>query len=220
MRSLLTTLTTLFVLAPCVVTAETYLDVSLSMTLPATETVRGVPRTPGTSGPIDLAIDSGFGVAAAWGKVHANGRRTELEFGYRRTKTDAFETSDKSPLIWERDNPDNWEASAPASGDTSTTSLMVNHLGTFGEGAARPYLGAGLGVALHAFDVRTVQGVLHRGLHDTLSGEAVVFAWQAMAGVMYGQFRLGYRWFQTADTDVDGLVITHGRHAVEVGVRF
>ena len=217
-RSLLAGICATF-LSPCVV-AETYFSVSGLAAMPAAETVRGVPRAPGTSGPIDLTIDSGFGAAVAWGVQHANGRLTELELGYRRTKTDAFETNDGSPLIWERGNPSNWEASAPAIGDTSTTSLMVNHYGTFGEGVARPYLGAGMGVALHAFDVETVRGVLPRGIRDTLSGETAAFAWQVMAGVTYGEYRIGYRWFQTVDAEVDGLELTHRKHAVELGVRF
>ena len=221
-RNLLAGLCALSVLASGAAAAETYLDVSLSMVMPSNETVRGVPRAPGTSGPIDLTTDSGFGATVAWGAQHANGRMTELEFGYRRTKTDAFETTDGSPLIWERGNPSNWEASAPAVGDTSTTSLMVNHYGMFGEGAARPYLGAGIGVALHAFDVKTVGNLLQRGeiAGSALTDETTVFAWQVMAGVRYRGFRLGYRYFQTGDTEVDGLEVTYGRHAVEVGMRF
>lgn len=219
MRSLLTTLATLFVLAPCATIAETYFDLSLSMVMPANETVRGVPRAPGTSGPIELATDSGFGAALAWGLAHEHGR-TELELGYHRTRTDSFRTSDGSPLVWEPGNPRNWEASVPAIGDTATTSLMVNHYGTFGEGAARPYLGAGIGIALHSVDLLTARGVLHRGIRDTLSGDTVVFAYQVKAGITYGQFRIGYRWFQSADAEVDNIEFTHGRHAVEMGVRF
>ena len=220
MRSLPTILATLFVFAPCAAVAETYVAVSLSMTMPSTETVRGVPRATGTSESVDLTTDSGLGGAIAWGKVHESGRRTELELGYRPARTDAFETPDRSPLVWERDNPNNWEAQAPAEGDISTTTLMVNHLGEFGEGAVRPYLGAGLGVALHSADVRTYPGVLQRGFVDTLSGETVVFAWQAMFGVTYGPARLGYRWIQTADAEIDGLTLTYGKHVVEIGVWF
>ena len=203
-----------------VATAETYVAVSLSMTMPSTETVRGVPRAPGTSGPIDITTDSGVGAAVAWGFVHESGRRTELELGYRPAKTDAFETNDGSPLIWERGNPNNWEAQAPAVGNISTTTLMVNHLGEFGDGVARPYLGAGVGLALHSADVQTVPGVLQRGIVDTLSGETVVFAWQAMFGITYGPARLGYRWIQTADAEIDGLTLTYGKHVVELGVWF
>ena len=146
--------------------------------------------------------------------------------GWRPAKSDAFEASDGRPLIRERANRNNTEAQAPAEGDISTTTLMVNHLGTLDEvGALLPYLGAGIGVALHKADVRTVSGVLGSlggpGIDsDTLSGEAVVFAWQAMFGVTYGPARLGYRWIQTADAEIDGLTLTYGKHVVELGVRF
>ena len=214
---------------PLSAAAETYLDLSLSLVLPASDTVSGVPRAPAEpplSESIDLTTESGFGITGAWGVRRASGWRNELELGYRSTRTDAFETPDESPLIWPADNPNAYETRAPATGDVVTTSLMANAYGSFGEGNARPYLGAGLGAALLAYDIRTrddttdVRGLLYRGRGNTLTDEAVVFAWQVMAGVEYGALRLGYRYFATQDVEVDGLDITHARHAVEVGVRF
>ena len=218
-RNLFAGLCALSVLVPLCAAAETYLDISLSMVMPATHEVRGT-----ISGDLDLTTDSGFGLAVAWGKQHEGGGMTELEFGYHATDTDEFATPDGYPLVWPQSDPNAYQTSTGARGDISTTSLMVNHYGAFGEGAARPYLGAGLGVALHAIDLETTPGVLHRvrnlRVPDTLDDEVVAFAWQVMAGIRYREFRLGYRYFTTGDTEADGFEITHGKHMVEVGMRF
>ncbi len=202
---------------------QPYFDVALSLGMPATETVRntssGNPdNDPGT---IDLSVASGFGIAAAYGFASAGRLRgIEFELGYYRAGTDDFSTPDGYPIVWETGNPNNYETTAPALGDVATTSFMVNTYGEFGEGGSSPYLGAGLGVALHQVDVTTDVGILKRGLITTVTDEAVVFAWQVMAGITYKGARLGYRYFATADADIDGLELTHGRHSIELGVTF
>ena len=118
----------LFALAPCAAFAETYLHTSLLMVMPTTHEVRGT-----ISGGRDLTTDSGFGVAVAWGSRHENGWETELEFGYHATDADGFETADGRPLVWAPSDPNAYRTSTWARGDISTTSLMVNHYGTFGE---------------------------------------------------------------------------------------
>lgn len=202
---------------------QPYFDVSLSLGMPATETVRnaGAGNPDNNPGVIDLSVASGFGIAASYGFAPVGALRgVEFELGYYRAETDDFSTPDGYPIVWLRSDPNNYESSAPALGDVATTSFMVNTYGEFGEGGLSPYLGAGLGVALHQVDVTTDVGILKRGLITTVTDEAVVFAWQVMAGVTYKGVRVGYRYFATADADIDGLELTHGRHSAEIGVTF
>lgn len=208
-------------LAPAVSVAEMYVDLGLLGVLPADETVSNTTSgAPGTGGVIDLSNEAGYGFTVAVGSAGAGKHRgVEVEFGFRETPHNKFSTPDGYPLIAEVGNPDNYASSAPASGDTSITSLMLNTYGQFGEGGLNPYLGAGLGVAVHSVDVTTAVGVLKQ-VHRRVSDQATVFAWQVMAGVSFETFRAGYRYFATADTDIDGLEVTHGRHAFEVGLTF
>ena len=199
--------------------AETYISLSALALLPATSEVRWT-----VSGEIDLTTDTGFGVLTAFGVAHANGHRTELELGYRRTGTHEFKADGGYPLIRLPGASSVTKSAAPASGDISTSSLMLNHYGTFGEGEARPYLGAGIGVAIQALDVLTVDNVLQHGgadgIEDALDDETVVAAWQAMAGIEYRGMRLGYRFFQTAPAAINGFDVAHYTHAIELGIFF
>ena len=204
---------------PASALAETYISLSALALLPATSEVRWT-----AAGTLDLTTDTGLGMLAAFGVAHANGQRTELELGYRRTGTNELKAEPGYPLIRLPGDSSVTRSVAPASGDISTSSLMLNHYGTFGEGEARPYLGAGIGIAIQALDVLTADNVLQHGgadgIEDALDDETVVFAWQAMAGIEYRRMRLGYRFFQTTDANINGFEVAHYTHAIELGVLF
>ena len=201
---------------PLCAAAETYFSVSGLAIMPATSEVRGT-----NSGTIDLTSNTGFGAVMAFGRRHANGQRTELELGFRETETNEFECKSSCPLIRHRDDPSITKPTAPATGHVYTSSLMLNHYFTFDQGAVRPYVGGGIGLAIHAFDVLTVDNVLQGGadgIDDALDDEAPWFAGQMMAGIEYGWARLGYRFFRTANAEVNGFEVSHQTHAIEFGI--
>lgn len=206
-------------LLPTSALAETYISLSALALMPGTSEARWT-----VSGTLDLTTDTGLGVLAAFGVAHANGHRTELELGYRHTGTNEFKADGGYPLVRLPGASSVTQSVAPASGNISTSSLMLNHYGTFGEGEARPYLGAGIGIAIQALDVLTVDNVLQHGgadgIEDALDDETAVVAWQAMAGIEYRRMRLGYRFFQTAPANINGFEIADYTHAIELGVLF
>ena len=57
------------------------------------------------------------------------------------------------------------------------------------------------------------------------SENAVVLAYQGMAGILYPlsettEFRLGYRYFSTAEGDFDSAKASYRTHNVELGLAF
>ena len=99
-------------------------------------------------------------------------------------------------------------------GDLTTFSVLLNGYYVFDEMAGvKPYVGGGLGFARHSSDDAS------EGSKDN----DTVFSYQAMAGIGYGlsenlEIRLGYRYFGTADIEIDGTKMTYGTHNVEVGL--
>ena len=168
----------------------------------------------------DITWDAGFGLLLAYGFGTEDGLRGELEVGYR--KADMDELKDSSVTIGGvevRDEDSDEDSEVGLDGDMTTLSLMGNGLYSFGEGQFRPYIGAGLGLARHDGTL----DLTDREMPVELSKDDVVFAYQLMGGVGYvmsegTEFRLGYRYFATADADFDGVDLSYASHNFEAGV--
>ena len=113
------------------------------------------------------------------------------------------------------------------SGELDTWSLMVNAHYEMSLGAARPYLGAGLGVARHDGELTLSSPLLVSVLGTNSvreSGDDTVFAYQFMAGLgfevsdnvtLFG----GYRYMGTDDMEIEAFTASYGTHAIEAGLR-
>ena len=94
--------------------------------------------------------------------------------------------------------------------DLTTLSLMANGYYDFETGSAlKPFIGAGIGFANHDFE----------DVDDT------VFAYQFTLGAAYAvnetmDLDCAYRYFATADPDLDGIDADYGSHNISVGLRF
>ena len=104
---------------------------------------------------------------------------------------------------------------------------MVNAHYEMPLGAARPYLGAGLGIARHDGELTLSSPLLVPVLGaDSVgeSGDDTVFAYQFMAGLglevsdnmtLFG----GYRYMGTDDLEIEAFTASYGTHAIEAGLR-
>ena len=171
-------------------------------------------------GVIDGEFTNGIGGLLAIGYGRRSGPRGELEIGYR--KVDAVyggAFSDGST-----------EVLGVGEGDMKTLTLMANGIYSMELGTVRTYIGGGAGVARQ--ELTYGDGVV-AGLGQVVPEEAKetdtdnVFAYQAMAGVEFPMSdrvdaRLGYRYFRTADADMDGADVGYAMHNFEAGllVRF
>ncbi len=178
------------------------LGVSFADDVDVTSSAAGVPIT--------TELDTGIFATGAFGRSFGN-FRAEGELAYN--------TNDVSTVSA-------LGVSLGASGDVSTTALMVNGYYDFDTNSKwRPYIGGGIGGANVSINSLSVVGVL---LADD---DTTVFAYQAKVGVAYefspawaGTF--GYRFFGTDDADfvdVSGAAFsTDGiqAHIIELGMRF
>ena len=145
----------------------------------------------------EISFDTGFGITAAIGNAYENGLRGEVEFGYRTSDIDEFD-SDES-----------------INGDFSTISLMVNGYYDFmPKETICPFIGAGIGYA-------NVEG----DIDELGSEDDNVFAYQVAVGVAFAinpqtKIDVQYRYFDTDDGDFDGLEVEYGTHNAMLGVRY
>ena len=127
-------------------------------------------------------------------------------------------------LQWERTQ--GARGLAAGEGDMKTLTLMANGIYALDQGGIQSYIGAGVGIARHKFTYKNmaiaaggevVAGNIGESDNDT------VFAYQAMAGVEFPvtervDGRLGYRYFRTADADIEGDDIGYAMHNFEAGL--
>ena len=170
----------------------------------------------------DVEWDAGFGLLFAYGFGTEDGLRGELEVGYRTADVDKLKGISAASGGVEVSDED---FELGLDGDMTTLSLMGNGFYSFGEGQLRPYIGAGIGLARHdaTIDEQTVTSEGEEYEIPELSGDDIVFAFQAMAGVGYAmsettEVRLGYRYFATGDADFDGSEVSYASHNFEAGV--
>lgn len=174
-------------------------------------------RARGTfTGDIGLSDEPGFALAVGFETV--GGQQVELEAARR--------TSDIEGVRGLQVNSIPIPSGHELTGDLVTWSLMVNARQVFDLDPARPYIGAGLGLARHdgtaALSVRLPPPL--QGVTGAESGDDTVFAYQLMAGfeidlsrdmTMFG----GYRYMATGDIEIERLTASFDAQAVEVGIR-
>lgn len=138
----------------------------------------------------DVDRDSGFGGTIAMGfGVDAPNVRAEIELGHRKFKLDEFLVNDP----------------------VNTTTLMGNIHVLLGENkSARPYFGAGFGIA----------HIKSRLLGDSVKD--TVPAYQALAGVEINaseemNVRIGYRYFGVKGGNYGGVDARFATHNFEIG---
>ena len=148
----------------------------------------------------EISFDTGFGITAAIGNAYENGFRVEVEFGYRTSDIDKFDSDLRSGSI---------------NGDFSTISLMVNGYYDFmPKETICPFIGAGIGYA-------NVEG----DIDELGSEDDNVVAYQVAVGVAFAinpqtKIDVQYRYFDTDDGDFDGLEVEYGTHNAMLGVRY
>jgi len=149
----------------------------------------------------EISFDTGFGITAAIGNAYENGLRGEVEFGYRTSDMDEFDSDFGSGSIND--------------GDISTISLMVNGYYDFRpKETICPFIGAGIGYA-------NVEG----DIDELGSEDDNVFAYQVAVGVAFAinpqtKIDVQYRYFDTDDGDFDNLEVEYGTHNAMLGVRY
>jgi len=107
------------------------------------------------------------------------------------------------------------------SGDTSSTAWLINGYYDFvNKSAFTPFISAGLGMATIDLSI-----TLPAEDNKRFSGDDTVFAWQVGAGVGYAineklTIDLKYRYFRTADVEIDTLTVPYSSNNIYVGMRY
>ena len=168
----------------------------------------------------DIELSDHFGFALALGAQVNDSLRVELEGAYRPLDVDGT----KNVVV------NSHPTDVGLSGELDTWSLMLNAYYEMPLDMARPYLGAGLGIARHDGKLTlSLPPPLVAGLGVPASipesGDDTVFAYQFMAGIgfeasdsvtLFG----GYRYMGTDDLDIeDRFTASYGTHAIEAGLR-
>ena len=189
---------------------------------------------------IDVDMDGGFGLLAAFGYGPEIGLRAESEIGFRKSVWVAgskFHHSSTLTQTQAENASSTLTSYAGLSGNTKSLSLMANGIYTFDAGRLRPYVGVGLGIARHDVtleaqsieitDTRTSGDEEESGSStfeiERTSRDDTVLAMQAMFGVSFPmserlEARLGYRYFRTRDTDDSN--VSYSTRNVEAGLLF
>ena len=172
----------------------------------------------------EITFEHGFGALVAVGLADDDGFRGEVELGYRKSNMDRFENPS---LHWQGIDFD--VSDLVMDGDVETWSLMVNGFYFFDSGRAKPYFGAGIGLARHkaAIENQSIGGHFNERAWLVNVSEAserdTVFAYQLMTGLAFpmgdrNELRLGYRYFATGDTEHRGNTATYSEHGLEAGI--
>ena len=172
----------------------------------------------------EITFEHGFGALVAVGLADDDGFRGEVELGYRKSNMDRFENGS---LHWRGIDFD--VSDLVVDGNLETWSLMVNGFHTFDSGRAKPYVGAGIGLARHkaAIGNQNIGGYFNEApwlvMVNERSGHDTVFAYQLMTGLAFpmgerNELRLGYRYFATGDTEYRGNTATYSVHGLEAGI--
>jgi opacity protein-like surface antigen len=152
----------------------------------------------------ELSFDSGIVATFALGTSIGSAARVEAEIGYRQNDLDKMDFDDKGSF------------SLNDGGDVSATSLMGNAYYDFNnESSFTPFIGGGLGFANVEYDLDNM---------DSKEDDNVM-AYQMMLGVGYAMTEqlnidLQYRYFATADPEIDGADVEYQTHNVMLGLRY
>lgn len=148
----------------------------------------------------EATFKNGVGLTGAIGGTLGDSGRVELEMSYRANKLDQI-TIDGI-------------GTGDVAGKITTKALMGNIYHDFAAGENfSPFIGAGLGFA-------NVEG----NINGLASADDTVFAYQLALGGSFGSgesvnIDLQYRFFGTADPDLDGLEAEHNSHNFMIGIR-
>ena len=161
----------------------------------------------------DIELSNELGFAFAFGARVIEGLHVELEGAFRPFDIDGMNDV--------RLNSNPLGSGYGLSGEVDTWSMMLNAYYDIAFGAARPYIGAGLGVAHHDASATLTLPVFGDA---TESGNDNAFAYQLMAGVGYELsedvvFFGGYRYFGTDDVEIEAVTASYGIHGIEAGLR-
>lgn len=156
--------------------------------------------------------DSGLALSGAIGMGFSNNVRLEAEVAYQKNDLDKVNASIVGL----------GSATLDMGGDTSSTALLVNGYYDFVNSSAfTPFIGAGLGLA----NVDLSPSFTFPG-YGTISDSSddTVFAYQFGAGVNYAvnekiSFDVKYRYFGTADIDIETTTIEYSSHNIYAGIR-
>jgi len=171
----------------------------------------------------DVSFDLGYGGVLALGWGFGNGLRAEVEANFRSNDVDSMTV--------------NGLGGSASGGTARSYGGMLNVLYDFNTIlGVRPYVGAGVGYAIHQYDNVNTRGTNGRILLDGDSGN---FAYQAIVGAALPitpalSLTAEYRFFATLDADIDakafnGAGVQTGRnsasvenlnHSLFVGVRY
>ena len=196
-----------------------------------------------STGPVtirnDLNLKSGRGGAVALGYEFGTGLRSEVEIGYRSMDIEDLDnyTCDRNVFCLYGNQETrmaeliSFAGTHPISGKMSTFSMMLNAYYAHEIQSLRPYLGVGIGFAMHDIEARgivvgqfqTTENLL--GISYIAKGDDTVFAYQMMAGIGYRvtenvEVRLGYRLFGTAGGDFDGTEASYQTRNFEAGIAY
>ncbi len=196
--------------------ARPYMSVSGVYVLSAESDVKNL-FLQGDSGTVDA--DSTIGVVGAVGMDWGRGWQTELEVGYR-----SMDLSRLSGTI-----PGVVSGSVDANGAIKTITIMSNVRyvlkpeQVFNEswGGIHPYIGFGLGVALHEAELDVT--ILSNRVN--LEGDDTVFAYQGLVGLSYDftdavGSQIGYRYLGTSEFEDQSTTATYQTHGFEFGVSY
>ena len=152
----------------------------------------------------ELAFDSGIVTTFAVGTIISSAWRVEGEFGYRKNDLDKMDFDSNNNFSWED------------GGDVTALSMMGNGYYDFNNRSRfSPFVGAGLGFANVEYDLDSM---------DHKDDDNVV-AYQLILGVGFAATEkfsvdLQYRYFATADPEIDGNDVEYHTHNVMLGLRY
>jgi opacity protein-like surface antigen len=152
----------------------------------------------------ELAFDSGILATFAVGTAIGSAGRVEAEIGYRQNDLDKMEFDDKGSFSLED------------GGDVTATFLMGNGYYDFKNGSHfTPFIGGGLGFANVEYDLDSMDG----------KEDDNVMAYQLILGVGFAateqlSIDLQYRYFATADPEIDGSDVEYQTHNIMLGLRY
>ena len=169
----------------------------------------------------DMEASTGYAGFLAVGYGDTLGFRGELELGYRKAdlrymKGIRFSEPEFGTFVL--------PLALPVSGKLSTLSLMMNGLYVLQAGKALPYVGAGVGIARHSATLKASGTEDDSVSVEDVDSDDTVLAYQGMIGLIIPvednmDARLGYRYFNTADSNLDDVDMQYGGgHSIDVGL--
>ncbi|MBV5305362.1 MAG: porin family protein [Desulfobulbaceae bacterium] len=156
---------------------------------------------------MNFESDSGVAFSGAIGNSFSNYVRLEAEIAYQKNDMD------KASILG---------FGFPINGDTSSTALLFNGYFDFvNKSAFTPYISGGMGFANVDISDTSIPGFGP----FTSSGDDTVFAYQFGVGLGYAvndkvTLDLKYRYFGTADLEIDTTEVEYSSHNIYAGIRF